>query len=114
MFFGSLTINAQIGNKQLPFDMEKIKNGSCFGDFEINHENNSFHLGYEGQKKYSLTIYNRWGAPVFVTTDKTKKWYGKIDLKKSKQNGAPVPEGTYYYVVVIDKKECTGYVTVKR
>lgn len=38
-----------------------------------------------------LTIFNRWGQEVFVTTKVTSGWNGKIE-------GALAPEGTYYWV----------------
>jgi gliding motility-associated-like protein len=45
-------------------------------------------LGY----RRHLTVYNRWGAQVFETTDARAGWNAKI-------NGEPVAEGVYYYIL---------------
>ncbi len=42
-----------------------------------------------------MVIYNRWGEKVFETTDKTKRWDGKL-------NGTPLPSDSYgYYIEVV-------------
>lgn len=41
---------------------------------------------------YSLTIYNRWGALLFESTQFQHGWDGTV-------NKEPAPEGTYYYIV---------------
>jgi gliding motility-associated-like protein len=71
-----------------------IKGGGCLADF-------------------SLTILNRWGNILFETDNINNQWDGT-------NNGTPVPEGVYYYVIsarvvsnntpVLEK----GYVHVKR
>ncbi|WP_161499341.1 gliding motility-associated C-terminal domain-containing protein [Flavipsychrobacter stenotrophus] len=47
-------------------------------------------------RDYSLTIFNRWGQPVFFTADPKKAWDGTF-------HGEPCDIGTYYYYL---KAEC--------
>ncbi len=47
-------------------------------------------------RSYALTIFNRWGQPVFFTADPKKAWDGTF-------NGEPCEIGTYYYYL---KAEC--------
>ncbi|HIA10730.1 MAG TPA: T9SS type B sorting domain-containing protein [Flavobacteriales bacterium] len=43
----------------------------------------------------NMIIYNRWGEKVFETTDKTKRWDGKL-------NGTPLPSDSYgYYIEIV-------------
>nr|MBA3901940.1 gliding motility-associated C-terminal domain-containing protein [Bacteroidota bacterium] len=41
-------------------------------------------------RNYQLTIFNRWGNKVFHTNNIRHYWNGQL-------NGAPVPEGVYFY-----------------
>ena len=52
---------------------------SCYGDvtFNVQESNNAFHLGYNGDESYHLTIYNRWGCFVVRNKDKMQTWDGK-------------------------------------
>ena len=47
-------------------------------------------VGFEG---YSIEIFNRWGNPVFSTSDENECWDGTF-------NGKDVPIGTYSYRIV--------------
>jgi len=51
------------------------------------------YLPYQGVEKIDLTIYNRWGAKVFETTNPDINWDGK---EQNSQNNCS--EGVYYYV----------------
>ncbi len=51
-----------------------------------------------------LEIYNRWGTKIYESTQ--NEWPG-VNSK-----GNPVSQGTYYYIVRINKKQYTGYVTL--
>lgn len=53
-------------------------------------------LFFRDIKDLSITIYNRWGAIVFQTTDPAIKWNGKRN-----NDGQNVPEGTYYYTCIV-------------
>ena len=44
---------------------------------------------------FKITIYNRWGKPVFISEDKNFKWDGTF-------NGEPLPMGTYRYEMVFN------------
>jgi gliding motility-associated-like protein len=51
-----------------------------------------------------LTIFNRWGMPVYETANYRNQWTGE-----------GVPDGTYYYVLALDDgREFTGHVTLLR
>jgi gliding motility-associated-like protein len=61
---------------------------------------------------YRLTIFNRWGSTLFVTTDPAAGWNGTYQ-------GGEVPDGTYFYLIEargIDQKEylAKGFVTLIR
>ena len=67
--------------------------------------------------RFSLRIQNRWGNPVFETTDPNDVWYGPADADSDHY----APNGTYAYHVVLyslsqsgSRKEVTGFVTVIR
>jgi len=51
-----------------------------------------------------LTIYNRWGMPVFEANNYRNQW-----------SAPDVPDGTYYYVLVLDDgRDFAGHVTLLR
>jgi len=55
-----------------------------------------------------VAVFNRWGNPVFETTGYDNSWDGT-------ENGNPLPEATYYYVIECDgQSEMTGPVTILR
>ncbi|MEZ4805009.1 MAG: gliding motility-associated C-terminal domain-containing protein [Bacteroidia bacterium] len=55
--------------------------------------NEFFNISIEGEEKYDLVIFDRWGVKVFSSTDKNKDWNGKVN-----NSGAECPDGTYYYI----------------
>ncbi len=59
--------------------------------------------GYKFVDKIDLTVYNRWGQPVFQTTDPAINWNGNLN------NGdQPVAGGIYYYICKVDFIRFTG------
>ncbi len=58
-------------------------------------------------------VLDRWGEEVYATTSILRPWYGLL-------NGAPVPDGTYFYIVRWmdrcsgERKEEHGHVTLLR
>ncbi len=55
-----------------------------------------------------ITVYNRWGSPVFKTKNYTNTWNGTFD-------GNALPVATYYYVIDMSpygKSQVTGSVTI--
>ncbi|MCF6365100.1 MAG: gliding motility-associated C-terminal domain-containing protein [Bacteroidales bacterium] len=60
---------------------------------------------YKFVEKIDMTIYNRWGSPVFETEDPDINWNG-IDFKTKK----PVSDGVYYYVCDVYEKRLSGIV----
>jgi gliding motility-associated-like protein len=56
--------------------------------------NDVFDVKVPPTESYSLTIFDRWGRQLFVSTDPNSKWNGKLA-------DADVPEGVYYYVIAM-------------
>jgi gliding motility-associated-like protein len=76
--------------------------------------NDEFKIRIEGEQKYQLTIYNRWGAKVFESGEAKTMWNGK-----NQNDGAECPAGVYYYIFDYQlrtqaDKTRTGTVTVIR
>ena len=44
-----------------------------------------------------MTVYNRWGEPVFETEDPAIQWNGK-----HKDSGKACVDGAYYFVIRVD------------
>jgi gliding motility-associated-like protein len=66
---------------------------------------------FNGTEKSELYIYNEWGHLVY-----DKKPYTNADAWKGTFQGRPVPDGTYYFVFIVDTgaKPVKGFVTVLR
>jgi gliding motility-associated-like protein len=58
---------------------------------------------YRYVKDIDINIYNRWGQIVFHTTNPSINWNGNID-----NSGGACPDGTYYYVCVVNEIRVTG------
>lgn len=58
-------------------------------------------------ENYTVTVYNRWGGPVYENVSSYSPWDGT-------HNGKKLPVGTYYYVInIIDTQEAfSGTVTI--
>lgn len=61
--------------------------------------NDNFVIEIENFRKYSLTIWNRWGNTVFESDTPTKTWNGKTN-----NDGGENPAGTYYYIFTYQLK----------
>jgi gliding motility-associated-like protein len=55
----------------------------------------------------NVSIFNRWGQPVFETTNYQNDWGGT-------KNGEPLPDGVYFYAIKCSKKEYTGSINLLR
>jgi gliding motility-associated-like protein len=57
----------------------------------------------------SVLVFNRWGQQVYRTIDYPKPWNGT-------DNGSPLPEGTYYYVIDLKNgmPKLAGWVLIVR
>jgi gliding motility-associated-like protein len=53
--------------------------------------------------KHDITVFNRWGQKVFTSQQYTNDW-----------DGGGLPDGTYFYKVVVDKEEYNGSLLIKR
>lgn len=58
-------------------------------------KNDRFEVVAEGIDNFHMEVYDRWGLKMFETSNLSNGWNGGLD------NGlaAPVPDGTYYYIV---------------
>lgn len=70
-------------------------------------KNDFFAVEYKGLSSYSLTIFNRWGRRVFESEEKTRYWDGTV-------GGQEAASGTYFYLLLIDKTEYRGTVSLFR
>jgi len=55
---------------------------------------------------FQLSIYNRWGQRIYVSTDQNAKWDGT-------QNGVPAPFGTYMYMAIFRKSNTGKQIIMK-
>lgn len=75
-------------------------NGDLVNDtFEI--------IALEKHQTKDLQVFNRWGQLVYQNTDYDNSWNGE-------REGTPLPDDTYYYVLLLDENEFTGYVVIRR
>lgn len=54
-----------------------------------------------------VTIYNRWGQPVYNTNDYNNEWGGT-------KNNEPLPDGVYFYSIKCSDKNYTGSINLLR
>ncbi len=67
-------------------------------------KNDVFDIEIEGHELYELTIYNRYGTKVFMSTDSENDWNGKLF-----NTGPEAASGTYYYHLKYkDKRDTQG------
>lgn len=57
---------------------------------------------------YSLIIYDRWGVEIFKTNQRRTFWDGR------NTSGEMMPEGVYYYVIMLDGTPQKGFVHIIR
>ena len=88
----------------------------CAGDFEISNILTPNDDGQNDTWKVSdityisgcsVKIYNRWGQPVFETTNYQNDWGGT-------KNGEPLPDGVYFYVISCSEQEFKGSINLLR
>lgn len=65
-----------------------------------------FEVVYEGNERYFLEIYDRWGVRYFVSEKPSQRWDG------STMNGKVASDGTYYYSLRIGEKVYNGFITL--
>ncbi|MGB0888517.1 MAG: gliding motility-associated C-terminal domain-containing protein [Vicingaceae bacterium] len=69
--------------------------------------NDFFKIVYNGNQKYQLNIYNRWGQSLFESNDKNHFWDGKTNSKK-------VPAGSYFYIFSLGSETVKGSLSLFR
>ena len=69
--------------------------------------NDLFEIIYNGDQKYNLMIYNRWGQQIFKSNNKTRFWNGEVKGKKA-------TAGSYYYVFSLGDQPVKGSLTLFR
>jgi gliding motility-associated-like protein len=75
--------------------------------------NDKFVIQNTNGKRVSLEVYNRWGNRVYKADDYQNDWGGEVT--EGFFVGREVPDGTYYYIIVIDNKDkYAGFITVNR
>jgi gliding motility-associated-like protein len=85
---------------------------------DVNNLNEMFKpFPYRFIEKIELQIFNRWGTPVFETTDIDINWNGK-----DKETGNELSAGTYFYTIKIfenylggtTERKVRGTITIMR
>ncbi|SOD13754.1 DUF7507 domain-containing protein, partial [Pedobacter xixiisoli] len=97
-----------------PIDLEKPKE-FIPGGFSPNGDgvNDVFVIENNGFKRLYLEVFNRWGNRVYRSNDYKNDWDGRCTEGIS--IGQQLPEGTYFYIVILDGKEKhVGNITLKR
>ena len=97
-----------------PVDLERPKE-FIPGGFSPNGDgtNDRFVIENTGFKRLSLEVFNRWGNRVYRSNDYKNDWDGRCTEGISV--GQDLPEGTYFYIVILDGKEkFVGHITLKR
>jgi gliding motility-associated-like protein len=75
--------------------------------------NDKFVVQNANGKLVSLEIYNRWGNRVYKSDDYRNDWGGEVT--EGFFLGRDIPDGTYYYIIIIDKKDkYAGFITINR
>ncbi len=75
--------------------------------------NDSFVIQNTNGKLVSLEIFNRWGNRIYKSNDYRNDWNGQVT--EGFFLGRDIPDGTYYYVIVIEKKDkYVGFITINR
>ncbi|WP_207423866.1 gliding motility-associated C-terminal domain-containing protein [Desertivirga brevis] len=75
--------------------------------------NDKFELENVGPRRINLEIYNRWGNLVYKNPDYKNDWDGTCNA--GIYVGQNVPDGTYYYIAIIDGKEKrVRFITINR
>ncbi|MFT6921807.1 MAG: gliding motility-associated-like protein [Crocinitomicaceae bacterium] len=69
--------------------------------------NDSYQIGYDGLSAYKITIINRWGNVMFISSDKAVHWDGT-------SNGIPAVDGTYFYKIEVGENEYSGFLQLVR
>ena len=71
--------------------------------------------GIENYPDNKLTILNRWGDILFSASPYTNNWDGGTNKGLVASNGK-LPDGTYYYVLILDKdtKPMRGFVELRK
>jgi gliding motility-associated-like protein len=126
--YGTLTVNSNdpsigtgVGNREpTPFEIPGVE---IFvpGGFSPNQDgiNDYLVIRRPSTTTLQLEIFNRWGNPVYRSSDYKNDWNGRTN-QPGNVLGPEIPDGTYYYIVTgtdrISGKitRLNGFITVKR
>jgi len=71
-------------------------------------QNDRFLVEYSGGQPFALRVLDRWGAQVYQGSNKLEGWDGRDG------GGRVLPDGVYYYHLLIGGKDYVGDVTLVR
>jgi gliding motility-associated-like protein len=89
---------------------------TCSGDFEIANiltpngdgQNDTWKIDNPNQiSGCEVKIYNRWGQPLYETSDYQNEWDGT-------KNNEPLPDGVYFYSIECGEKSYKGAINLLR
>lgn len=70
--------------------------------------NDEFKVMYNGNESFSITVFDRQGAQVYVSSSTSDYWDGTLS------SGSKAPEGVYFYVIKVGDKTYNGSITLLR
>ena len=79
--------------------------------FSPNGDNSNDAFEIKGLDQWSgteLVVFNRWGNQVFASSDYQNDWDG------NGQDGSPLSDDTYFYIIKLNGEEHKGYVVLRR
>ncbi|MUV04189.1 T9SS type B sorting domain-containing protein [Flavobacterium rakeshii] len=113
---GSNPIDSQIDNNEAIAWVEP----SCltvYNEFTPNGDgaNDTFRIDcIEYYPNNTLSVYNRYGSPVYKTSGYQNDWDGTANQDGTVRRGEKLPVGTYYYVLEVDDAVKTGWLYIMR
>jgi len=91
-------VSISIGDLKIPNGFSPNDDG--FNDF--------FEIPGIDSYQNKVSVFNRWGKLIFEMEQYNNTWDGKND------NGKPLPDDTYFYVIELNGKTYNGYIMINR
>ncbi|WP_330442769.1 Ig-like domain-containing protein [Flavobacterium sp. C4GT6] len=113
---GSNPIDSQADNNEAIAWVEP----SCltvYNEFTPNGDgaNDTFRIDcIEYYPNNTLSVYNRYGSPVYKTSGYQNDWDGTANQDGTVRRGEKLPVGTYYYILEVEDAVKTGWLYIMR
>lgn len=97
-----VTLELTVNDCTIPFEISNMVSPNDDG------QNDTWKISdYSQIAGCTVTIYNRWGQPVYTTNDYHNEWAGTKDSE-------PLPDGVYYYSIICSNEEYKGTINLFR